>query len=166
MQHSSHQQRLRDTPCQLIQLPGQQADRKDESWKAKKEEKKQGQRERGEEGEGECPTVWIIISHWRRNRRSQRHSTVFQAGRRMLDFHWSLAKVITSKSSYCKGQSLGLDKKARLVSYTYKRLCEVWLTFSHRAALLYRAVSHTSGDNVLFSQKATVLSTEPIFTAH
>lgn len=58
VQRSSHQQRVQDTPCQLIQLPGQQADRKDESWKAKKEEKKQeGQRERREEGEGECPTV-------------------------------------------------------------------------------------------------------------
>lgn len=55
VQHSSHQQRVQDTPYQLIQLPGQQADRKDESWKAKKEEKKQGQRERREEREGECP---------------------------------------------------------------------------------------------------------------
>lgn len=47
VQHSSHQQRVQDTPCQLIQLPGQQADRKDESWKAKKEEKKT--RAKGEE---------------------------------------------------------------------------------------------------------------------
>lgn len=55
VQHSSHQQRVQDTPCQLIQLPGQQADRKDESWKAKKEEKKKkkrGQGERREEGTG------------------------------------------------------------------------------------------------------------------
>lgn len=51
VQHSSHQQRVQDTPHQLIQLPGQQADRKDESWKAKKEKKKnpkgKGKQERG-----------------------------------------------------------------------------------------------------------------------
>lgn len=52
MQHSSHQQRVQDTPCQLIQLPAQQADRKDESWKAKKEERKKKKGARGEERKG------------------------------------------------------------------------------------------------------------------
>ena len=143
VQHSSHQQRVQDTPCQLIQLPVQQADRKDESWKAKKEEKKQeGQRERREEGEGECPTAWITISHWRRHGKSRRHSTLGWQKDAGFSLE-SVMKVINLKSSYCKGLSLDLDKKTGLVSYTQRRrLCKVWLTFSHMEALLYRPVSH------------------------
>lgn len=34
--HSSHQQRLLGSPGQRIQLPGLQADKKDENWRAKK----------------------------------------------------------------------------------------------------------------------------------
>lgn len=38
----------------------------------------------------------------------------------------SIMKVITLKSSYCRGPSLGLDKKTRLVFYTHRRrLCKV-----------------------------------------
>lgn len=36
VQRSCHQQRLLGSPGQLIQLPGLQADKKDESWRAKK----------------------------------------------------------------------------------------------------------------------------------
>lgn len=47
---------------------------KTRAGKLRKKRKKQGQRERREEREGECPTAWIITSHWRRSRKSQRHS--------------------------------------------------------------------------------------------
>lgn len=75
--------------------------------KKRRKKKKKGGKGRGERKGRGRPMVWIIISHWRRHRRSQRHSTVFQAGRRMLVFHQSLMKVIILKSWYCRGPNLG-----------------------------------------------------------
>lgn len=145
VQHSSHQQRVQETPCQLIQLPGQQADRKDESWKAKKEEKKT--RAKGEErGRGrEMPPS--LNNHQSLKKEQEKLEAQHSISGWQKDARFSLQsimKVITLKSSYCRGLILSLDKKTRLVSYTHRRrLCKVWLTSSHREALFYRRVSHT-----------------------